>query len=336
MRQVLIPTHIDPRPPALGAIVHTLHGLTMGTTWTAKVSGSAQAPLATWQRGIQAALDEVVAQMSTWDAASDLQCFNRAAPGRWQVLPPAFFTVLTCALDVARLSEGAYDPTAGALVNLWGFGPVPAQRPFRPPAPATIDATRARGGWSRLAVMASERRIRQPGGLALDLSAIAKGFGVDQVARYLRGRGADSFLVEVGGELRGEGVKPDGHPWWVTLETPDGPGADALAGNTLIALHGLAVATSGDYRRFVEHAGTRYSHTLDPRDGWPIRHGAASVSVLHGSAMAADAWSTALNVLGADAGLALAEAQSLAARFVTRTAQGFEARHSRAWQALLQ
>lgn len=334
MRQVLVPARIDPTPPALGAVVHTLHGRTMGTTWTVKLSAHRHAPLAAWQQGVQAQLDEVVAQMSHWDAHSDLGRFNRAAPGRWQVLPPAFDTVLAFALEVARLSGGAYDPAAGALVDLWGFGPVARPEPFVPPSSDDVAEARSRSGWPRLVHDAASRRVRQPGGLALDLSAVAKGFGVDQVGRWLHRQGLDSFLVEVGGELLGAGMKPDAQPWWVTLETPDIDRADE---DTLIALHGLAVATSGDYRRFVAHGGRRYSHTLDPRDGWPIRHGAASVSVVHESAMAADAWSTALTVLGADDGLALADTQALAARFVVRLADGgFAVRTSRAWQALLQ
>jgi len=241
--------------------------------------------------------------------------------------------VLAFALDVARRSGGAYDPTAGALVDLWGFGPVARPQPFTPPSPQEVQDARARGGWQRLLHDPAQRRVHQPGGLALDLSAVAKGFGVDQVGRWLRRQGLDSFLVEVGGELLGAGMKPDAQPWWVTLEAPDAGRADD---DTLVALHGLAIATSGDYRRFVEHGGRRYSHTLDPRDGWPIRHGAASVSVLHETAMAADAWSTALTVLGAEQGLALADAQALAARFVVRRDDGgFAVHSSRAWQALL-
>jgi thiamine biosynthesis lipoprotein len=329
---VLVPPHIDATPPALGAVEYTLQGRSMGTTWCVKLCGHRNAALDGLRAGIQQQLDAVVAQMSHWDASSDLGRFNRRAPGTWQTLPAEFFTVLACALAVARASGGACDPTAGALVNLWGFGPVP-RLAEAPPADAAIDAARALGGWRDLPLDASLRRVQQPGGWQLDLSAVAKGFGVDQVARHLQARSIDSFLVEVGGELRGEGVKPDGQPWWVALEAP----ADdtAALGETLIALHGASLATSGDYRRFFHHGGTRYSHTLDPRSGRPIAHGLASVSVLHREAMWADAWSTALNVLGPDDGLTLAEAQGLAAHFVVRTRQGFSCRHSRAWHAWL-
>jgi thiamine biosynthesis lipoprotein len=177
------------------------------------------------------------------------------------------------------------------------------------------------------------RALRQPGGLALDLSAIAKGFAVDLVARRLVAAGIESHLVEIGGELRGSGVKPDGQPWWVRLEHPD---PDSAGGDTLLALHGLAVATSGDYRRWFEQDGTRYGHTIDPRDGRPIRHGLAAVTVIHPQCMLADAWSTALNVLGPDAGPALATRLGLAARFVVRHEGRFEERTSAAFDSLLQ
>jgi thiamine biosynthesis lipoprotein len=138
--------------------------------------------------------------------------------------------------------------------------------------------------------------------------------------------------VEVGGELRGCGLKPDGQPWWVQLEEPDpaSPGR-----GTVLALHGLSVATSGDYRRWFEHGGRRYSHTIDPRNGLPIRHGLACVTVVHASCMSADAWSTALGVLGPEAGPALANRLGLAARFVVRREAHFEERTSAAFDRLL-
>jgi thiamine biosynthesis lipoprotein len=193
------------------------------------------------------------------------------------------------------------------------------------------DARRS-AGWRRLDIDPARRALRQPGGLALDLSAIAKGFGVDLVARRLEALGIVDHLVEVGGELRGAGVKPDGQPWWVELEHPEG----ARRGErTLLALHGLSVATSGDYRRWFDHGGTRYSHTIDPRDGRPIRHGLASVTVIHADCMRADAWSTALAVLGPDAALALADRLRLTARLLLRAGDGFVERRSAAFDALL-
>ena len=328
MRRVLLPATLAATPPPLGARVHEFGGLTMGTTWRVRLVAGLCLHREPVSRAIQAALDEVVAQMSTWERGSDLCRFNRAAPGTWHALPDAFCEVLSCALDVARHSGGAFDPTAGELVDAWGFGPI--ARAGLPDADALVQA-RTRGGWARLE--SADGRLLQAGGLALDLSAIAKGFGVDLVARRLAALGFESHFVEVGGELRGTGMKPDGQPWWVRLEEPENAPA---GGQTLLALHGLAIATSGDYRRWFEHDGVRYSHTIDPRDGRPIRHGLASVSVIHAECMLADAWSTALNVLGPDDGLALAQQRGLAARFVIRRGAAFDERTSAEFDRFLQ
>jgi thiamine biosynthesis lipoprotein len=243
------------------------------------------------------------------------------------------------ALGVFEASGGAYDPAAGALVNLWGFGP--ARRFdqagfYAPDAQAVADAL-ARRARARVELDHDHRRLLQPGGALLDLSAVAKGYAVDRLALCLEGHGVGHYLVEIGGELRGAGVKADGQPWWVEIEgVPDledeaQPGPQAVA-----ALHGLAVATSGDYRRYFHQAGQRRSHTLDPRSGYPIAHSLASVTVLAPSCMQADALSTALTVLGPEAGLAWAEAHGLAARFLLRRGGALAELRSRAWRALLQ
>lgn len=167
----------------------------------------------------------------------------------------------------------------------------------------------------------------------LDLSSVAKGYAVDQMARCLERHGVHHNLVEIGGELRGAGTKADGQPWWVELEGVPGSEGQAAAA---VALHGLAVATSGDYRRFYHQGQRRASHTLDPRTGYPIANDVASVTVLHASCMAADALSTALTVMGPAEGIAFAEAQQLAARFLLRGPGGLAEVCSGAWRALLQ
>jgi thiamine biosynthesis lipoprotein len=297
----------------------------MGTTWSVKLVTDAS-KLPALEQAIQAELDLVVAQMSTWEPSSDLSRFNAAPAGSWHTLPPEFFSVLQVALQVARDSSGAYDPTAGALVNAWGFGPDHryGEAGFAAPDEARLETALAVCGWQRLDVDIDTRRVRQPGGMYIDLSAIAKGFGVDQIARRLLQLGVDSFLVEVGGELRGEGVKPDGQPWWVALERPlpdaHSPAMRAASAEseTTAALYGWSIATSGDYRRYFTANHTRYSHTIDPRNGRPIGNGLAAVTVLHRECMAADAWSTALGVLGAEEGSALANRLGLCALFVRR------------------
>lgn len=333
--RVLVPLEISATPPALGAVLHTLHGLTMGTRWCVKFCGPRVVDSAGPQAAVQRELDAVVAQMSPWQTGSDIDRFNTADAGTWHALPAAFGRVLGCALVVAQASAGAFDPTTGELVNLWGFGP-PGPVAFAPSADR-IAAARGRCGWQRLAwrggplaegaqaePLAPVAQVAQPGGVLLDLSAIAKGFAVDQVARLLDRRGLVNHLVEVGGELRGSGLRPDGQPWWVDLQAPPSthPGAASLL-PTRVALHGLSVATSGDYLRCFDDRGVRRSHTIDPRSGWPVAHGLASVSVLHAECLWADAWSTALTVLGPAQGLALATQLGLAALFVERRAAGW-------------
>ncbi len=294
----------------------------MGTSWSARVV-DAPADLAT---RIQAVLDRVVAEMSHWAPDSHLLRFNRSAPGRWQPLPPGFAHVLSAALDIADRSGGAFDPVMGLLVDLWGFGP-PGPR-SSPPSDTDIAAALARSGSDKIERDGSRARRHAPA--TLDFSGIAKGFGVDAVAEMLRSMGLPDFLVEVGGELRGEGIKPDGQPWWVDLEAVPGSPLPPLR----VALHGLSVATSGDYRRRFMHAGRHFSHTLDPRSGVPIDNGVASVSVLHAECMIADAWATALTVLGED-GMAIAAREGLAVQMVLRDGAGFTERLSPALAAML-
>lgn len=313
-----------------GNAVHTLYGETMGTRWRVCALASAHADLNVMHAGIQAQLDRVVAQMSTWEPDSDISRFNQAAAGSWHALPPAFFDVLRCALDIAEASDGAFDPTLGALVELWGFGA--GSRRHRPPSAQQVAALHARSGWQRIALHATARTALQPGGVALDLSAIAKGYGVDAVAAHLRGCGISGALVDVGGELYGYGRTADGTPWRVLVEAAPGNENDPPC---VLALEDCAVATSGDrWHRFAA-SGRLYAHTLDPRSGAPLLDAPAAVTVIADDAMHADAWATALTVMGMEHGHAFAQARGFAARFVTRTADGFATRATRAFEQRL-
>lgn len=366
--RVAVPHEIVGEPPALGQPVHRLSGTTMGTTWSVAFVGPSGLRLDPIDSAIQRVCNEVIQEMSQWTPDSVLSRFNRAAPGSDHLLPEGFARVLDAALRIADLSDGAYDPTAGALVGLWGFGPavlptadVDADADadaataspsadsgagndrtiawrrhddpqFRTPTPE--QCAQAHGGWRSLRWDAARRMLTQPGAATLDMSAIAKGDAVDRLSGLLSGLGLPHHLVEIGGELRGAGLKPEGQPWWVDLEPPQ---SDFSLPPMRVALHGLSIATSGDYRKtYLDERGQRLSHTVDPRLGRPVAHGLASVTVLHPSAMWADGWSTALMVLGPDAGLQLAEQQQLAARLVIRRPSGrFEERLSSALQALL-
>ncbi|CAH0313840.1 FAD:protein FMN transferase [Massilia sp. Bi118] len=340
MRAVLVPLEIDPATPAAGCRLHTLGGTSMGTDWSARMMLPPE-----WQGDLQSALqqelDEIVAQMSHWDGASLLSRYNRAPAGSWHKLPPQFFEVMDYALAVREDSGGAYDPAAGSLVNLWGFGPTGRydQAGFYAPAREVVAAVLAERQGRRPRLDREQRCLYQPGGAILDLSSVAKGYAVDCLARRLEALGIKHYLVEVGGELRGAGVKLDGQPWWVELEGVP----DAVAGiatepvpQSTVALHGLAVATSGDYRRYFHHARQRASHTLDPRTGYPIANNVASVTVLTPTCMAADALSTALTVMGVEAGLPFATQRGIAARYLIRSDDGLHEVDTPAWRELLQ
>nr|WP_308621812.1 FAD:protein FMN transferase [Massilia sp. Se16.2.3] len=272
MRDVLVPLTIDPAPPPAGSALFDAAGSTMGTRWSARLMlpSGVRSELGSQ---MQRELDGINAEMSHWQADSDLGRYNRAAPGSWHALPPRFLEVVDFAIGVMGESGGAYDPFAGALVNLWGFGPERRfdQPGFYAPAPDAVQAVLARRAALR-PVRDDENRLLQPGGALLDLSSIAKGYAVDRLAWCTEQHGVGHYLVEIGGELRGAGMKPDGQPRWVTLEGV--PGADDIP--AVVALHGLAVATSGDYRRFFHHGARRASHTLDPRSGYPVANDIAS------------------------------------------------------------
>jgi thiamine biosynthesis lipoprotein len=332
-RRVLIPERVA-LPPSFAALrvlrLEEIGGATMGTTWRAKLAVVPETDLAAVKRAIEAVLQGIIDEMSPWKPESRISRFNAAPAGSWHELPDAFFKVLSSGLEWAERSFGAYDPTLGRSVNLWGFGPEGAQGL---PADEAVAEAQATSGWHRLVLDKATRRVLQPGGLALDLSSIAKGFAVDEVARRLRGLGIANFLAEIGGELVGEGFKPDGTPWWVEMEQPRA-GTYTLT-ETRVALAGLAIATSGDEQRFLEVGGRRLAHTLDPRTGAPLTHDLVSVTVLAESCMTADAATTALLVMGPEHGPAFARRGGLAARFVHLLADGLAEEMSPAMAAML-
>lgn len=332
--RVLIPLlEAAPFKPADGEIV-SLDGETMGTTWSVRCVTPEQLDEASLLSAIQTELDAVIGVFSTWVRTSEISRFN-TAPAEMYALSPEFWAVLQAALDIADETNGAVDPTLGALVDLWGFGPSGPRPDDVPavPSDAEISEALAVSGWQklRLHMDAEQRGAYQLGGMRFDFSGIAKGRAVDRVSDALTRLGVTSHLIEVGGEMRGRGVKPDMQPWWIGLEPPPG----SQAPRTVAALVDIAVATSGDWRRAFEAEGRLYPHTIDGRTGRPVDNGMASVTVFHDSAMLADAWATALTVLGPDDGPAFAEAHRLAAQMIVRTEAGMVEKLTPAFIAMM-
>ena len=277
-----------------------LSGATMGTTWRVTLSPDLpELEKDQLQETIEIQLERVNQAMSTYQANSDLSRLARTAPGNPLRVSSATWRCLQLAREVHRASEGAFDPTVGPLVRLWGFGPgrSPGERQTQKPDPGEIASALAQVGLDRLAQDDPTRSLTPPeGGVELDLSAIAKGFAVDRVVDALERAGVENALVEVGGEMRALGERPGGGPWQLAVEDPF-PGSKAYQAR--VALTNRALATSGDYRNFrILEDGSRVSHTIDPRTGYPVAKPPASASVLAPTCAMADAWATALSVTG--------------------------------------
>lgn len=306
--RLLIPTGMKPaalRASRIDAPVRRLSGATMGTGWSLSFVATDAVTAFAVESAVEAACALVIRQMSGWEPDSDLSRFNRADAG-WHDIAPEFALVLKRALEIAALTDGAYDPTLGDAVEALGFGPGLGMGEGR------------RAGWRDVQLDMDGLRVFQPGGAMLDLSSIAKGYAVDLCAERVAALGAPSLLMEIGGEFVGRGVKPDAQPWWVQLELSDIAPAPDEPAQTDVALVNLAVATSGDFVR----RGASGSHLLDGRTAQPVGETLSGVAVLDASAMEADGWATALFALGAEAGMAMAEAQGLAAVVCTREADG--------------
>ncbi|MEK6786782.1 MAG: FAD:protein FMN transferase [Nitrospirota bacterium] len=317
---------LRPDPP-----VPELHmsGRTMGTTYNVKYRPTQNAPaLKAMQTEVDALLAEINHTMSTYDPESELSRFNRLRTTDWVPASASLRAVLKAALEIGTQSEGAFDITVGPLVNLWGFGP--EFHPDRIPLEADIAAARRRSGLDKVTLSEAQQAIRKyRPDVFLDLSGIAKGYGVDRVAELMTAHGIEHYMVEIGGEIRVRGLKEHDTPWRIAIEKP-------LSGErsvqTMLALSDIALATSGNYRNFFEIAGRRYSHTIDPTTGWPIDNHLVSVTVLAETSMRADAWATAFQVLGPERGMAIAERLNLPVLFVIERDGQFEERVCCAFQ----
>lgn len=309
-----------------------LSGETMGTTYNITI---VDAPEDVTQDDLGAAVEAMLAdvnsKMSNWDKTSEVSRFNDYSSGLPVEVSADFARVMAAANEIHALSLGKFDVTLAPLIDLWGFG---AKKPGDPvPSDPEITAALENVGQGRLLTLAANPATLQKSrpDVSINLSAIAKGFGVDQLAAVLRENGIERYLVEIGGDLVTAGLNGEDEPWTIAIEKPE-PASQTV--ELIIPVSDLGMATSGDYRNFFEEDGIRYSHLIDPTTGRPITHRATSVTVLAENAMMADALATALLVVGEKQGLEIAEANDIAAFFIWRGEAGFETATTGAFEIL--
>lgn len=316
---------------------YVLRGTTMGTSYSIKaLESEGKINKEQLYLDIKAALDEATGTFSNWEEDSALSRFNKSPSTRWQEISPAFAQVMAEASSIHHLSGGAFDVTLAPLIDLWGFGPnddetLPTDLQIR-------EALKQVGQSDLLEVRPakdgqSAALRKRKGTVTVNLSAIAKGYGADLIARSLEKHGFENYLVEIGGDLLTRGVNEQGEPWRVGVEKPDALGRSV---QLIVPVRDMGLATSGDYRNYIEKDGKRLSHILDPKTGRPVTHDLASVTILAKSGMRADGLATALLVLGEEAGRKLATEHGIAAYFIRRTADGFVTSSSPAFDALME
>jgi thiamine biosynthesis lipoprotein len=301
---------------ALAEEIHEISGTTMGTAYSIKwVSLERDSPTPDLlQSAVDQRLQEITARMSTYDPQSELSAFNHSSSTGWVAVSAETARVVQQALEISRMSGGAFDPTVGRLVNLWSFGA--ARRTYQPPSQEQIDAALESTGSALLDVRVDRPALRKlHPDVCVDLSAIAKGFGVDALGQVLLEHDLENFLIEIGGEVLARGHRLGKH-WTLGVEIP----AELRQGlAATVRLRDQALATSGNYRNYFEKDGIRYSHTIDPATGRPVQHTLASASVLADDCTTADALATTIMVLGPERGLAFANDHHLPACLLVST-----------------
>jgi thiamine biosynthesis lipoprotein len=300
---------------------YELSGSTMGTAYSVKLVAPGED---VDRERLRTRIDETLAAVdrltSTWRDDSELSQFNANPSTGWIDVSTEFCATVENALAVSRQSNGAFDVTVGPLVNLWGFGPDGQRR--EPPDDAALNAVMTRVGYEGITTRCDAPAVRKRSGdMYIDLSGWAKGYGVDRLAAVLDDYRLKDYLVEIGGELRVRGRNAEGKKWAIAIEAPS---TTTRRPHSVVRLTDTSVATSGDYRNYFDHDGTRYSHTIDARTGRPVTHDLAAVTVISETAAYADAMATALLVLGPDAGLTLAEDLGIAGYFLVRNQAGIK------------
>ncbi len=299
-------------------VVHSISGQTMGTTYSVKFTSQSPINIVEIENEVNSLLQKVNQQMSTFIPNSELSLFNKSTSTDWINVSQDLAFVMETALKISELSNGKFDITIGPLVNLWGFGP--DNKPQKVPSNRDINKMRRSVRYRNIDVKLTPPSIKKNHpDVYCDLSAIAKGFGVDKISEYLSSKNLNNYLVEIGGELRASGTKFNTN-WKVGISVPSQSGTI----QETISIRNLSMATSGDYWNYFEEDGIRYSHTINPTSGKPITHKLASVTIVTESCMEADALATAIDVMGPEAGLLFAEKNELKVYFIVKGENGFE------------
>ncbi|WP_420497508.1 FAD:protein FMN transferase [Xenorhabdus griffiniae] len=311
-----------------------LNGQTMGTYYSVKYVADSSTPAPeNLQKEIDRLLEEVNDQMSTYRPNSELSRFNQSREvNKPFPVSAATAKVVKEAIRINKLTEGALDVTVGPLVNLWGFGP--EGRITKAPTDEELAMRRTWTGIDNLSVEGNNL-VKSIPELYVDLSSIAKGYGVDVVAEYLESQNIKNYMVDIGGEVRTSGNNGKGNPWRIAIEKPSDSGM-AQSAQEIIEPGNMSVATSGDYRNYFEQNGVRYSHTINPKTGKPITHNLVSITVIAPTCMSADGFSTGLDVLGPEKGMEVAEKLNIPVFMIVKTKDGFEERYNTAFKAYLQ
>ena len=309
-----------------------LSGATMGTTYHVTVVSDVEIEnVAVLQAQIDESLRRLNQQVSTYIDDSEINGLKKVPINEWVTISKSVEDILVTSLMVSEWSGGAFDVTLRPLIDLWGFGP--SKSLDQVPDAGTINSALLGVGFNHLQLDTEQHQLRRKAPVDLDFSAVAKGYGVDQVAAVLEQNGVTNYLVEIGGEMRLRGHSAKGKPWMIAVERPQTNLTQQVY--KAISLTDIAMATSGDYRNYFEQNGQRYSHTIDPRTGRPITHNLASVTVLHSSAAMADALATAFSVMGVEQARLLANSKGIAALFISKEEDGFSERSSDAFKPYL-
>lgn len=310
-----------------------LNGRTQGTTYSIKIV-DLKLPLDNaskekLHKEIDSILVEISNQMSTWQKDSEISEFNLSKTTDWFPVSPDFVTVVEISQKISETSNGALDISVGSLVNLWGFGPVKKDEVI--PSDSEIEKAKKLCDYKKISFKKEDPAIRKEiGDMIIDLSAVAQGFSVDKLCEYLYELNYKNFLVEIGGEVRTAGKNHLGEDWKIGISVPDG----SFDIQKVISLENLAVSTSGDYRDYFEKDGVRFSHTIDPKTGKPITHSLASVTVVGKNCAETDGFSTAIDVLGPEAGYELAIKEKLAVLLIVKTESGFSEKMTPEFESL--